>query len=45
LVNSGRKWLFSEKKSKMFEQEIVLDSGLVLKIDRENNVSFKEAVQ
>jgi hypothetical protein len=29
----------------MFEQEIVLDSGLVLKIDRENNVSFKEAVQ
>ncbi|WP_288393751.1 VOC family protein [uncultured Vagococcus sp.] len=45
LVNPGRKWLFSEKKSKMFEQEIVLDSGLVLKIDRENNVSFKEAVQ
>jgi catechol 2,3-dioxygenase-like lactoylglutathione lyase family enzyme len=30
LVNSGRKWLFSEKKSKMFELEIVLDSGLVL---------------
>ena len=45
LVNPGRKWLFSEKKSKMFEQEIVLDSGLVLKIDRENNVSFKEEVQ
>lgn len=45
LVNPGRKWLFSEKKSKMFEQEIVLDSGLILKIDRENNVSFKEEVQ
>ncbi|MCM2137938.1 VOC family protein [Vagococcus fluvialis] len=42
LVNPGRKWLFSEKKSKMFEQEIVLDSGLVLKIDSENNVSIKE---
>ncbi|MBO0428944.1 hypothetical protein JZO82_07230 [Vagococcus fluvialis] len=42
LVNPGRKWLFSEKKSKMFEQEIVLDSGLVLKIDNENNVSLKE---
>lgn len=42
LVNPGRKWLFSEKKSKMFEQEIVLDSGLILKIDNENNVSIKE---
>lgn len=41
LVNPGRKWLFSEKKSKMFEQEIVLDSGLVLKIDNENNVILK----
>ena len=44
LVNPGRKWLFSEKKSKMFEQEIVLDSGLILKIDSENNVSLKEEV-
>lgn len=42
LVNPGRKWLFSEKKSKMFEQEIVLDSGLILKIDNENNVSLRE---
>ncbi|MFW7359590.1 VOC family protein [Vagococcus fluvialis] len=41
LVNPGRKWLFSEKKSKMFEQEIVLDSGLILKIDNENNVILK----
>ncbi|MFW3538308.1 hypothetical protein [Vagococcus fluvialis] len=42
LVNPGRKWLFSEKSSKIFEQEIVLDSGLVLKIDSKNNVSFEE---
>lgn len=41
LVNPGRKWLFSEKKSKMFEQEIVLDSGLILKIDNKNNVILK----
>ncbi len=44
LVNPGRKWLFSEKKSKIFEQEIILDSGLILKIDSENNVSLKEEV-
>ncbi|MFI3730076.1 hypothetical protein [Vagococcus fluvialis] len=42
LVNPGRKWLFSEKKSKIFEQEIILDSGLILKIDNENNVSLRE---
>lgn len=30
------------EKSKMFEQEIVLDSGLILKIDNENNVSLRE---
>ncbi|MFW7372630.1 hypothetical protein [Vagococcus fluvialis] len=41
LVNPGRKWLFSEKKSKIFEQEIILDSGLILKIDNENNVILK----
>ncbi|MFW3654330.1 hypothetical protein [Vagococcus fluvialis] len=41
LVNPGRKWLFSEKKSKIFEQEIILDSGLILKIDSENNVILK----
>lgn len=42
LVNPGRKWLFSEKNSKIFEQEIVLDSGIVLSIDNKNNVLIKE---
>lgn len=36
LVNLERKWLFSEKKSSVFKQEILLDSGVVLGIDDSN---------
>ncbi|ATP39979.1 hypothetical protein CSE16_07910 [Solibacillus sp. R5-41] len=36
LASSNRKWLFSEKESKVFPIEISLDSGTVLGIDNEN---------
>ena len=37
LVNLERKWLFSEKKSKVFKQEILLDSGIILGMDDNNH--------
>ena len=37
LVNLERKWLFSEKKSKPFKQEILLDSGIILGMDDNNH--------
>ena len=40
LANPNRKWLFSEKVSKVFPLDISLDSGIVLGVNNENEFYF-----
>lgn len=35
LTSTGRRWLFSEKKSEIFPMKITLDNNLVLGVDKD----------
>lgn len=42
LTSIGRRWLFSEKKSKIFPLRITLDKQLVLGVDKEGEFFIKK---
>lgn len=42
LTSTGRRWLFSEKKSKIFSMEINLDQQLVLGVDEEHEFFIRK---
>lgn len=42
LTSTGRRWLFSEKKSKIFPMEITLDQQLILGVDAEHQFFIRK---
>lgn len=44
LTSIGRRWLFSEKKSKIFPMKIILDKQFVLGVDKEHEFFIKKGV-
>ncbi len=43
LTSIDRRWLFSEKKSKIFPMKITLDEQLIVGVDKEHEFFIKKA--